>query len=157
MPVSNAMPGIGMNLLAHRHIDGISVDDVLQDVFDHVELLARNRGVALHFDVITWRQMVVAVDRSAFASALEDMFRHVVSSTREGDVALKVCLTHDDASVMFEISNSTPARRQSDLVAGLYHATAHARKSLEGMGCRVTEYGNAQGGTRVIIDVPHWV
>jgi hypothetical protein len=144
-------------LRAAFHIEGVPIEDLVEEVTRALEPVARRRDLSFRAEVIAWDSLVVAADGNGLRHALCELAAYVLAVTDEPPVTLSIFPSHDESRVVFEIRNARPARRKTDVVASVGGVAELGRQYIEAMGGEITLFCTLEGGTRINFWLPQWI
>ena len=84
-------------------IDGVSVCDLFDRVYDETQELSSRFNKLVRFDVIAWSALTVAADAEALSESLVQAVRWCVASSDTQLVTVRAYPSHDEVWAVFDV------------------------------------------------------
>lgn len=138
------------------HIEDVAVDWLLDQIFRERKDMAALRGSDLRLEVITWKPLVVAADRSALLGSLCLVIQRMVLPGTE--LLLRVYPSHDDVCVTLEVERLGAGEDAAPMLKDCRELRfTVAANALRRMGGDLEVATGRRGGCLVRMWLPQWI
>src|SRR5438309_1992853 len=86
-----------------RYSDGVSVEELFEDIYRRLRMPTAERGIRLRFDVIAWQPLTVAANHDALTEVLETSIREAMTNRSVRSITLRAFPCPEDLCILFEV------------------------------------------------------
>lgn len=138
------------------YIDGFSVSDLFDIVYDETRDMADRFKKPIRFDIISWSPLTVAADAEAFSDALAQAVRWCLASEDTHCVTIRSYPCHDDVWAVFDIQADLYADKQQSPEAWK-PTLCELRTAIQKMGGEWEPVASYKDCRRITFRLPQWV
>ncbi len=147
----------GYNVSPKLYIEGVSVEEMLTDLFEQrkEEILCSFGNFSV--EVIAWDPLIVAADRHCLFGILDDLLSKMIAVSEGGEIYLRAYPSHDDLCVSFEVACETDGLIEVDVLESWEQYLDRISHRIRCMGGEFMLVCPPRGGVKVCFWLTQWV
>jgi predicted PurR-regulated permease PerM len=139
------------------YIEGVQIDNLFESLSNKYQIAAKERGIALQFDVIAWSPLIVATDRHQLIMLLDDIIDYSLSLSAGEKVIIQAYPSFDSIFVSFHISFVTMKDSPETVKTFSRVRSESWQKQIKQMSGEFHHFQDDDGTEHISFLLVHWI